>query len=105
MIKFKTKQYGTLSIEKIDVERETEHCVFIIAGSAKIECRRTKKGEYENYFDSWEDAHDHILSIAGRRLDNVRRTLGHAQDMYGNVKGMKQPETPPQPTKNTPTEP
>lgn len=58
MIKYETGGYGKKLIERVEVERETNSSVWI-NGS-----RSAKESGYKSYFDSWDDAKDHLLKRA-----------------------------------------
>jgi len=70
------------SIKAVEVERVTESSVW--ADSR----RRARTGAY---FDTWEEAHAHLLMLADRKLHAAQRALETAQAQYGSVKGMKEP--------------
>lgn len=83
MIKYEAGGYGKEKITPVEVERETANCVY-------IEGRRCAKvGSYLSYFDSWQEAKDHLLSIKQSKVDSARRSLQYALDELGNIKGMK----------------
>jgi len=72
------------SIDRIEVDRETEYSVWI------KEARYEKSSNYATFYDSWNEAHEALLSRAQRGLDAARRNLEQAQADYGNVKGLKE---------------
>lgn len=76
--------YGSRIIE-VEVERETESSVWVKGR------RHNKRSEYENYWDSWEDAHSFLLQNAERWVEGARLRLERAKGEYGQIKGMKKP--------------
>ena len=92
MIKYRTN-YGNTKIDKVDVLRETPKFVVIqtknFTGSTR-EDRESKSSSYHNYFDTWEEAHNHILNKAQRTVDSLRLRLESAKGELGNIKGLKE---------------
>lgn len=82
--KFRAGDYRN-RITAIEIERETDSSVWI--GGR----RSAKSTEYDNYFDTWDEAHKFLLDKAGALLDAARHRLQQAQAAHGNIKGMKQP--------------
>jgi len=74
-------------ITPIECERESEQSVYVNGR------RRGKRTEYENYFDSWEEAHAALLAASTEHLAIARARLQKAQGFHGNVKGMVNNET------------
>jgi hypothetical protein len=94
--KYKTSHYGC-RIEAVQVEKETEKAVWIKAwtfnGAGTGEPRRhLKSTSYDSYFDSWEAAHTFLMEKAEDAASDARAALRRANDVLGNVKGMKKPE-------------
>lgn len=85
MIKYRTGSWGREPIETIEIERETDKCVWI-AGS-----RHNKISGYYMFHDSWVEAKSHLLNRAERNLESARRSLQRCQDELGNIKGLKEP--------------
>jgi hypothetical protein len=74
-------------IEEVEVTSETRKSVtFMSAGS---QWQRRKHSAWENYFDSWKEAHDHLLEKAEGAVHQARLALDRAKGILGNVKGMK----------------
>ena len=86
--KYKTQPSSTV-IEAVEVLRETEQCVYVPRG--KHERREFKATRWDRYHDSWEDAHQYLMSKAERKIDDARRDLQLAQSFLGNVKGLRKP--------------
>jgi len=82
MIKYYTYSKYSSTIDKVDVHGETPSFVILKNG------RKEKKDGY--YFDTWEEAHAHLLATAEGELTSARRHLATAQGRHGNIKGMKE---------------
>ena len=85
--KFKAINGYRKDIEIVHVERESDNSVWIKGN------RRGKVTDYETYFDDFDSAKSHLLSKAEEELNIARRRLETAQGVYGNVKGLKNPDT------------
>jgi len=83
MIKYRTGYAA--QIVRIEAERETESSVWI-KGS-----RSAKRSSYENYWDSWQEAHGFIMKKAERDVQCIRMRLEQAKGSLGNIKGMREP--------------
>ena len=92
-IKYLARDWYSTTIEVVEVERETESSVWV-NGS-----RRKRSGGRDRYFDEWKDAHEWLIELAQRKLDDAKVALQRAQGRMGNIKGMKPPEL--NPTKGT----
>lgn len=44
------------------------------------------------YFDTWQEAHDHLSASAKKRLDAAKRELATAERHFTKVKAMVQPK-------------
>ena len=90
MKKYKTTNYGN-KIEEVIVIKETK-CfvtyVWVNWTGDRIERRESNEG----YFNTWQEARGFLQDRAQQKLDGVRRQLQEAQDLYGNIKGMKEPK-------------
>lgn len=68
MIKYKSGHYGE-RIEKVEVIRETENSVWL------GKHRTAKMSVYGCYFDTWDDAKQHLVDKAKRAVDGARDRL------------------------------
>jgi hypothetical protein len=84
VIKYRTVSWGGSPIESVEIEKETEKCVWI-KGS-----RMNKYSGYYIFHDSWMEAKAHLLARAERNLESARRSIQRAQDDLGNIKGLKE---------------
>lgn len=76
-------------IERVECTRETEQSVFVMHGEQ--ERRAAKHSTYEQYHDSWDAAHAHLVQRAQGEVDAYRSRLESAKGKLGNIKGMKKP--------------
>jgi len=89
------KKYMTCfnEITEVEAEKETKLSVWITQENPfktrTTVSRHAKMSSYECYFDTWDDAHKHLMDRAEAKLDTARARLQHAQGELGNIKGMK----------------
>ncbi|MEW8048955.1 MAG: hypothetical protein AB2792_20095 [Candidatus Thiodiazotropha sp.] len=76
--------FGKL-IEPVQVEKETDKSVWINGR------RSAKRSDYENYFDSFDDAKAYMTKYAEDALAAARRRLEEVQRFAGNVKDLREP--------------
>ncbi len=67
MIKYKANSSFN-EIEEVEVVRETEKCVYVQRGLQGGERRESKLSSYDNYFSSWDEAHEFLLEQAQRTV-------------------------------------
>ena len=95
IIKYKTS-YNATGIERVEVLRETEACVYLpTAGWSKNkagERREAKASDYAQYHSTWSDAHNYLIRRAESAVKSARRNLEIANGTLGNVNGMKPPK-------------
>lgn len=95
MKKYKTTPYGQHAILETEIIRETEKCVYwsdpnLWRGK---EQRCAKRSSYENYWDTWEEAHKYLMENAERNLESAKNSLSRAESRLKEVKNLKK-ETP-----------
>ena len=94
MLKYRAK-HG--KIEAHDVLRETSKMVVLApnssANSLGRELKEGKRSEWQNWHDTWEDAHAFLLAGATAEVAALRMRLEQATGRLGNIKGMKPPLT------------
>ena len=83
-VKYKTTKWD-VEIQPVEIERETIASVWI-KGS-----RSSKHSEYARFWDTWEEAHTHLLNKAKRQVESLRLQLERAKGELGNIKGMRAP--------------
>lgn len=84
IIKWRTRA-GWLEIIRVEVERETEQCVWINGR------RNSKITDWECFHDSWDAAHQHLMSAAETEVAAARLRLNARVGHLGNIKGLKRP--------------
>jgi len=82
MKKYKTWYPDTLEI--VEAARESETFVWIDGK------RRSKRNRYESYFDTFDEAKQHLLKVAEHVVFLARQHLELAESHYGNIKGLKE---------------
>lgn len=87
MLKKFSISYGN-KIEVVPILRETKASVWI-AGWKGQEQRRSKNSGYEKYFDTWEDAHNHLLENAERSLTSAKERLETAEANLAKIRAME----------------
>lgn len=85
MIKYKAGSLYSPRIEEVEVERETDSSVWVSGR------RRSKISEFESFFETWDEAHRHLMAVSHSKVDAARRDLERANSTHGNIKGMKPP--------------
>ena len=94
MIKYQTKWHGSTmaEINALEILRETEKQVVLAPKHIKgKESRENKKSDWQCWFDTWDEAHDFLVSEAQKQVDDLRFKLQQANGSLGNIKGMKRP--------------
>lgn len=85
MIKYKTEvSFGAPKpkIWKAEVERETKSYVYING-------RRTgKMTEWDQYHDTWEDAHNFLIDTAEKRRTSAKKRFDAAMDKLAEIRCM-----------------
>lgn len=90
MIKYRVEfMFGT-TIEKKEIDRETEKSVFWTTKSGFKE-RSLKITPYHRWFDTWEEAHYLALTRAKTTMDSLRSQLETAEGRLKNIKNMDKP--------------
>lgn len=87
MIKYRTRFE---KIEALEVLRETAHQV-VLPPTRGRETRESKRSDWSNWHDTWEEAHAFLVDKAQREVDAIRGQLERAKGKLGNIKGMKKP--------------
>lgn len=89
LTKFKanTRWHSSMSIDRCTYVRETD--AFLIDQHGR---RTAKTSDGVTHHDSWEEAHQQLLSVSFAKVQEARRALELANSYYGNIKGMKNPD-------------
>lgn len=71
-------------IQEAEIESHTEHTVKLPNG------RKAKRiTGYESYFQTWDQARDHLLALVEDRLRQLRLRTDYEKDHEGKLKGLK----------------
>ena len=70
------------AIKEIECERQTDFFVWINGR------RYSKRSEWINYFDSWEEAYAALLKVAERQIADARLELERANRVLLDIKRM-----------------
>ncbi len=73
-IMYRARSRYELAIKRVEIERETKSCVWVDGK------RRVRSSSYDRYFDTFELAKEHLLSIARDELEIAEDRLLRAQD-------------------------
>lgn len=87
MIYWKTyrPRYQVQAPRAVEVERATEQCVWINGR------RNAKISDYDNYFETWEEAQAWLIEHCESAVVHARNQLATANGLLGNAKGLKRP--------------
>jgi hypothetical protein len=85
-------KFSSNHIWSIEVERETDQCVWVHFYNKKQTTRQAKDGAYERYCPTWEAAREALITRRQSDVDAASHRLQVAESELGNVKGMKKPE-------------
>ena len=88
MKKYRNGGYGRNPIEEIEIERETATSVWIKVSNGK-DRRNSKKTEWHNYFDTWEEAKDFLLKNAERKVERFNVLLSKAEKELASIKALE----------------
>ena len=78
--KFRTSRYG-LGIEEIEIERETEHSVWVTEGN-----RSAKFSDWTQYHETYDQAFNHLNSVYTRKFMSAQSRLDTATNELEAVK-------------------
>ena len=88
-IMFKVQGFYNDRIERHEVLRETESCVFLENEFRTIgEVRELKK---RTWFDTWAQAHDFIVALAFYKVESCESRLQEATEKFAAINAMKEP--------------
>jgi hypothetical protein len=93
MIKYKACAGSYPTIEKIEITRETVKCVWIKTTGWKGELQEEKllkENSWRPIFDTWELAHNHIVSKAIESMESAQKKLQYAEADYKKAINMKE---------------
>ena len=88
MIKYHISFTGR--IERVEIERETDKCVFVKWGN-RIR-RENKVTGWHSYFDTFTEAKNALYEMTEREIDNLKRSLDRAEKRLINCMVMEEPK-------------
>lgn len=78
-------RFRPTKIIPVEIERFTASSIWIKGK------RFALNTDWDNYFPTWELAHNFLLTNAQQRVEDARRNLEFMRGYHGNIKGMKKP--------------
>ena len=94
MLKWRSSEMigtGKPVIVPITIERETDDYVFLAAGDRGFERKHKKRSSMYCYFDSWEEAREHLLAKASIEARRAEMNFRRAESQLNTVLGMTNP--------------
>ena len=88
VVKYRTNSFLRKTIERVEIERETESSVWI------GDRRRAKRSEYESYWDSWEEARSYLIEKAEGRFDAAFKYASAAEEDLAAARSIPAIEAP-----------
>jgi len=85
IIKYRTRDRRDLNIERVEVSRETAKMVFFDSGR-----REAKQSDWFRYFNTWEEAHNHVLALARQRVRTAQAVLEAAEGALYSVENTRE---------------
>jgi hypothetical protein len=89
MIKYKARisNYAFINdIDAVECERETESSVFINGR------RNLKRSSYDNFYDTWGEAHAALLANAQRLVEQRRKDMARSEASLLAIQAMVKPD-------------
>jgi len=74
--------YAEAEIVEVEIEKEGPKCVWIKGR------RYLKTSQGYSFFDTRQEAYEHILDLAERRVERARSSLQQAQDLLKRIGAM-----------------
>ncbi len=91
IIKWKTGGYGKSPIERVECIKETAKFVWPV-GEGRFEPRQTaKRSEWDNYFESWQEAHRFLCDRASAEVQSKRDALTNAEEKLAGLMKLEPP--------------
>jgi len=82
MIKYKTENYG-VKIKPIETTKETEKSVWFLINNR--EYHKLKRTDSHIYWDTFEQAKQHLIERAERKIESYKDQLSRAKDDLANA--------------------
>jgi len=87
VIKYRTRWD---EIEAVEVLRETDKMVFLPGRGRSKEEREAKRSDYQNWFDSWDEAKAFLVADAEKAVEAARMNLERAKGKLVRLRGMRE---------------
>ena len=92
--KYKVSKLGSSLIEKLECTKETEKSVWVMERRFSFddeqpkftEIRYLKKTSYSSFFDTFEDAKNHLINNARQRIGSLKEQLMKAEKSLSRFK-------------------
>lgn len=82
-------------IEEYEIVKETNKTVTYLreykGNEKKYERKEAKEASHHRWFDSWQEAKDHIVKIAGFTLEAAKLNLAKAEETQARVNRLADP--------------
>ena len=72
-------------IQTIEVTKETDKTIVTIGGN-----RRFRDNSWCPIFDTWQQAHEWLISKAVERMESAQRQLKYAEENYNDIVNLKE---------------
>jgi hypothetical protein len=84
------------NINQVEVTKETDKSVWIklvnTFTNKEYEDRRLKNNSWRPIFDTWEEAHKHLLKTACDEIERCKRNLLYAEEYYNKIESKVKPQ-------------
>lgn len=88
-------QAGHAYVAPIEVERETEHSVWVRRANGRVEMVRKSKFYGPFLFDSWEAARDHVVSQLVAEVNRLDAQMAHIKRDLDRARKLAKPSEVP----------
>jgi len=78
-MKFYRTGYGNELIKEVEVEKHTEHSVWVKSSYNGKITRSAKRSNYSNFWETLEDAKEHLKEKYNRVIDSAERKIEQAR--------------------------
>jgi len=79
MKKYKINSWNA-DIEEIEIERETDKCVFLRWSHGNRIHKEAKRSGYDQYFDTLKEAREYLIQRTENTVKNLKRSLDIEED-------------------------
>lgn len=92
MTKIMYKTNSINEIEKVDVERETEHTVWIIIQGDKTVSPWRKRSDCWNFFDTFDEAKQFLVEKYEKIINQLEQQLDRKRKQLDKILNLKEDE-------------